>query len=213
MEYVNNYLSKYLNEKDIENLKNYKYTPGQYTYLDNKMSVFWTWAVELLPMNMAPNLVTVYAFLCGCVPAVAFVFYDPTLLLEYPALMYIFAAFGIFMYQTLDAIDGKQARRIKAFSPLGQLFDHGCDSFSTAAMVIHLLVCFKIPNANLNLAVYLSYITLVYMSNLCEHFTGVMVISLGPIGVTEIQFIQSFILLLMAFGGLQWIQQPLCMLH
>lgn len=33
--------------------------------------------------------------------------------------------------QTLDAIDGKQARRTNTSSPLGQLFDHGCDSFST----------------------------------------------------------------------------------
>ena len=54
-------------------------------------------------------------------------------------------------------------------------------------MVIHLLVCIKIPNAKLNLACYMSYITLVYMSNLCEHFIGVMVISMGQIGVTEIQ--------------------------
>ena len=181
------YLNRYLNEKDIENLKNYKYTPGKYTWLDEKMSVFWAWIVEFLPLDMAPNLITVYALACGCIPAFAFVFYDATLLLDYPSIMYVLAAIGIFLYQTLDAIDGKQARRIKAFSPLGQLFDHGCDSFSTAAMVIHLLICFKIPNAKLNLACYMSYITLVYMSNLCEHFIGVMVISMGQIGVTEIQ--------------------------
>ena len=35
------------------------------------------------------------------------------------------------MYQTLDAIDGKQARRTNSSSPLGELFDHGCDSLST----------------------------------------------------------------------------------
>jgi phosphatidylglycerophosphate synthase len=29
------------------------------------------------------------------------------------------------MYQTLDAIDGKQARRTGTSSPLGELFDHG----------------------------------------------------------------------------------------
>jgi phosphatidylglycerophosphate synthase len=29
------------------------------------------------------------------------------------------------MYQTLDAVDGKQARRTGTSSPLGQLFDHG----------------------------------------------------------------------------------------
>ena len=40
---------------------------------------------------------------------------------------------GIFIYQTLDAIDGKQARRTGSSSPLGELFDHGCDSLSTGA--------------------------------------------------------------------------------
>jgi len=28
----------------------------------------------------------------------------------------------------MDALDGRQARRTKSGSPLGQLFDHGCDS-------------------------------------------------------------------------------------
>ena len=41
-------------------------------------------------------------------------------------------------YQTLDAIDGKQARRTNSSSPLGELFDHGCDAlncaFSTATL-------------------------------------------------------------------------------
>ena len=35
------------------------------------------------------------------------------------------------MYQSLDAIDGKQARRTNTNTPLGELFDHGCDSLST----------------------------------------------------------------------------------
>jgi len=45
--------------------------------------------------------------------------------------MYFFTALGLFIYQSLDAIDGKQARRTKTSSPLGELFDHGCDSVST----------------------------------------------------------------------------------
>lgn len=40
-------------------------------------------------------------------------------------------ALGLFIYQSLDAIDGKQARRTNSSSPLGELFDHGCDSLST----------------------------------------------------------------------------------
>lgn len=45
--------------------------------------------------------------------------------------MYLVTAFGLFIYQSLDAIDGKQARRTNSSTPLGELFDHGCDSVST----------------------------------------------------------------------------------
>ena len=40
-------------------------------------------------------------------------------------------ALGLFIYQSLDAIDGKQARRTSTSTPLGELLDHGCDSLST----------------------------------------------------------------------------------
>jgi ethanolaminephosphotransferase len=36
----------------------------------------------------------------------------------------------------LDAVDGKQARRTNQSSPLGQLFDHGCDAINSS------LICF-----------------------------------------------------------------------
>jgi ethanolaminephosphotransferase len=40
----------------------------------------------------------------------------------------LFAALGVFVYQTFDAVDGKQARRTGTSSALGNLLDHGCDS-------------------------------------------------------------------------------------
>ena len=35
---------------------------------------------------------------------------------------------GLFVYQSLDAIDGKQARRTGTSGPLGELFDHGTET-------------------------------------------------------------------------------------
>ena len=37
----------------------------------------------------------------------------------------------LFLSHTLDGIDGKQARRTGTSSPLGELFDHGCDAWAT----------------------------------------------------------------------------------
>lgn len=154
-------------------------------------------------------MVTVWALVCGVVPALFFVIYNPKLYEPYPAILYIIAALGIFAYQTFDALDGKQARRIKAFSPLGQLFDHGCDSFSTAAMLIFLLVCLRIPDANVNLLCYLAYISVVYMSNVSEKFTGTLVTNYNNLGVTEVQLLQCLFLLMTAFGWTNWLYVPI----
>lgn len=39
---------------------------------------------------------------------------------------------------TLDAIDGKHARNTGNSSPLGELFDHGCDALSSTLQTIAL---------------------------------------------------------------------------
>jgi ethanolaminephosphotransferase len=36
----------------------------------------------------------------------------------------------MWLYSTLDNVDGKQARRTNSSSPLGELFDHGCDALN-----------------------------------------------------------------------------------
>ena len=54
--------------------------------------------------------------------------------MQIPAWVLILAAIGLFVYQTLDACDGKQARRTGNSSSLGELFDHGCDAVSTSKL-------------------------------------------------------------------------------
>ena len=49
---------KYLKEEELANLKAYKYVSGTYTPLDLALQCWWEWCVKLLPMWMAPNLVT-----------------------------------------------------------------------------------------------------------------------------------------------------------
>jgi len=74
---------------------------------------------------MHPNLVTLTGFvpvmLCaawfGCTNSAAI-----------PAPMYLLAAGLMFFYQTMDCLDGIQARKLQLSSPLGQLFDHGLDA-------------------------------------------------------------------------------------
>lgn len=52
-------------------------------------------------------------------------YYSPGLVEPAPGWVYVMQAVCLFMYSTLDNMDGKQARRTGSSSPLGLLFDHG----------------------------------------------------------------------------------------
>lgn len=62
--------------------------------------------------------------------------YSPNAREEPPRWASALCALGLFIYQSLDAIDGKQARRTNSSNPLGELFDHGCDSISTVFVAL-----------------------------------------------------------------------------
>ena len=70
---------------------------------------------------------------------VQFVPYDGSATGDFPMWTAFVSAFCVFMYQTFDAVDGKQARRTKQSSPLGQLFDHGCDAVNSN-LILYLYV-------------------------------------------------------------------------
>ncbi len=85
---------------------------------------------------MAPNLITLIGSLILFSGVIVILFFDFTLSKELPAWAYFYSGLSIFLYQTLDAVDGKQARRTGSSSPLGQLFDHGCDAFACTCLVV-----------------------------------------------------------------------------
>ena len=83
---------------------------------------------------MAPNLITLVGLALNIVTMGVFVSYDSAYKVDLPTWAYALMAFTVLGYQTLDAVDGKQARRTGSSSPLGQLFDHGCDAMSTSVV-------------------------------------------------------------------------------
>ena len=92
--------------------------------------------MKFMPLWVAPNLITFVGWLLVILSYANMLRYDYTFREDIPSSCFFFAAFCIFTYMTLDAIDGKQARRNDESSPLGQLFDHGCDSFSLTFIML-----------------------------------------------------------------------------
>lgn len=87
---------------------------------------------------MAPNLITFVGFLFTALNFIILSWYDWNFYAStgyegtqpVPNWFWLMAAINIFLAYTLDGIDGKQARRIGLSGPLGELFDHGLDSYT-----------------------------------------------------------------------------------
>ena len=107
------------------------------------MHPFWNNVVKIFPRWIAPNLLTLSGFLFLVSQTLLLAFVDPGIDLggaknAVPQWVWFYSAFAHFMAHTLDGIDGKQARRTGSSSPLGEMFDHGLDSWSTSLFVINM---------------------------------------------------------------------------
>ena len=89
---------KYLSEKALLGLKNYTYKSGDYSIMDKVMTPFWNKAVEILPMWMAPNLVTLIGFSAIVAAACQYLPYDLSLTKGFEPWCYALSALSIFIY-------------------------------------------------------------------------------------------------------------------
>ena len=96
-------------------------------------------------------------------------------ILQVPSWSLHLNAFGLFVYQTLDAVDGKQARRTGSSTPLGELFDHGCDAISMVVVINGAAVALKLgdlPDWMLFLSITAG--TMFYLTHWRAYVSGVV---------------------------------------
>lgn len=88
------------------------------------------------------------------------------------------------IYRMLDEMDGKQARKTGNSSPLGLLFDHGCDSFTTALVTIMIMKLVQVGNSGLVMLPLIAATQSFYFATLEEYYTGGLYLGVGN-GVTD----------------------------
>lgn len=118
--------------KRCKQVRSYRYTSPNYSLCERLfLNRFWNYLVaEWTPEWLAPNAMTVGGLACIVVGYVLVWFTSPGLEFEAPRWVYVACAVLAFVYQTADGMDGKQARKTKSGSPLGEVVDHACDALS-----------------------------------------------------------------------------------
>ncbi|XP_078500254.1 choline/ethanolaminephosphotransferase 1 isoform X1 [Lissotriton helveticus] len=125
-----------LSRHQLKRLEEHRYQSAGRSLLEPLFQGFWDWLVGRVPAWIAPNLITIVGLVINIFTTLILVYHCPSATEQAPVWTYLSCALGLFIYQSLDAIDGKQARRTNSSSPLGELFDHGCDSLSTVFVVL-----------------------------------------------------------------------------
>ncbi|CAH1758822.1 13141_t:CDS:2 [Entrophospora sp. SA101] len=165
----------YVSEAGLNNLKYYKYSSIDKSPVSNYiLKPYWNWAIKLFPLWMAPNLIT----LCGLgfvfMNVLSVIFWIPDLVGPGPAWLYWSFPLGLWLYSTFDNVDGKQARRTGTSSPLGELFDHGCDALNCSLECIVLTASFSAGHSVYAAILLLSLLIPFYMSTWEEYHTGTL---------------------------------------
>ncbi|KAI8878182.1 Choline/ethanolaminephosphotransferase [Backusella circina FSU 941] len=166
---------EYLREEKIENLRAYKYAATDKSFISRYiLKHYWDFAIKLFPRWIAPNLITLIGLFFMIANVIIIGIWLPDLGTEGPSWIYFSFAAGLWLYSTFDNVDGRQARRTGTSSPLGELFDHGCDAINCT--YVALLQAAALGLGHSMSAAVLLFVTIVgfYFSTAEEYYTGVL---------------------------------------
>ncbi|GAA5800021.1 hypothetical protein HPULCUR_005442 [Helicostylum pulchrum] len=165
----------YLEEDQIQNLRLYKYAAIDKSPISKYiLKHYWNFAIKLFPLWIAPNLITLIGLFFMIANILIICIWSPSLDIDAPSWINFSFAAGLWLYSTFDNVDGRQARRTGTSSPLGELFDHGCDAINCT--YVALLQCAALGLGHSPRSAILLFVTIVgfYLSTAEEYYTGVL---------------------------------------
>lgn len=132
---------RYVSPEGARNVKRYRYAGG-----DGSLVYRWfcsplaeALVQRFVPIWMAPNLITCLGLAPSLLAHGVVCYYCADLKSRCPSWCWALAGVCTFAYQTLDNMDGKQARRSGSSSPLGLLLDHGADALNIVLSALNVM--------------------------------------------------------------------------
>lgn len=144
---------RYLSKESIQALKDFKYNGADHSLLyKHILSPLADFLVNnATPSTIAPNTITLFGFSFMILSFILIAMTCPTLdhcraENDVPSYIFLVNGISILVYQTLDNMDGKQARKTGSSSPLGLLFDHGLDAWNTVLAAVNTICALGIAS-------------------------------------------------------------------
>ncbi|XP_061560270.1 ethanolaminephosphotransferase 1 isoform X2 [Phycodurus eques] len=209
-------LYEYVTQEQLAGFDKYKYSAVD----SNPLSVyvmhpFWNFVVKFLPKWLAPNLITFTGFMFLVVTFLMLAFFDfdfnasDAKHQHVPSWVWVMAGIFNFLAYTLDGVDGKQARRTNSSTPLGELFDHGLDSWACIFFVATVYSIFGRGPSGVGVATLYYILWVVLFSFILSHWekynTGVLFL---PWGYDISQVTISLVYVVTAVVGVETWYQP-----
>lgn len=210
-------LYEYVTQEQLAGFDKYKYSAVD----SNPLSVyvmhpFWNSVVKIMPRWLAPNLITFTGFMFLVLNFLMLAFYDYHFYASdeghphVPSWVWFAAGFFNFLAYTLDGVDGKQARRTNSSTPLGELFDHGLDSWACVYFVATVYSIFGRGQSGVGVLMLYYILWVVLFSFILSHWekynTGVLFL---PWGYDISQVTISIVYIVTAVVGVETWYQPI----
>ncbi|XP_077345131.1 ethanolaminephosphotransferase 1 isoform X2 [Lithobates pipiens] len=207
---------EYVTAEQLSGFDRYKYSAVDTNPLSlYVMHPFWNFIVKFVPTWLAPNLITFSGFLLLVFNFLMMAYFDPDFYASapghthVPSWVWIVAGLLNFTAYTLDGVDGKQARRTNSSTPLGELFDHGLDSWACIYFVVTVYSIFGRGETGVSVLVLYLLLWVVLFSFILSHWekynTGILFL---PWGYDLSQVTISLVYLVTAVVGVEAWYKP-----
>ncbi|ETP47695.1 hypothetical protein F442_06404, partial [Phytophthora nicotianae P10297] len=175
---------RYVTEDGVKHILAYRYSGSDASLLyNNVISPLAQWLVDhVLSPRLAPNAITIGALSLVILSHVIMLCYSPNMVEEAPRWVYANAGLSLLFYQILDVADGKQARKTGNSSPLGLLFDHGCDALNVVVSACTFASTIMLGPTYWSLLIFLAPAMVFFMATWEEYYTGTLALPIinGP---------------------------------
>ncbi|UJO25313.1 hypothetical protein CLAFUW4_14397 [Fulvia fulva] len=201
----------YIRQEQLPRLKEYEYSGVDKSLVSRYVlkPYWWSQIIKLFPLSMAPNAITLTGFGFVIVNILTMLYFSPNLDQDCPSWVYASWSIGLFLYQSLDAIDGSQARRTNQSGPLGELFDHGVDALNTSLEVLLFAAAMNFGQAWRTVLVLFACLLTFYVQTWDEYHTKTLTLGYisGPVeGILTLCVVYGVTAYM--GGGSYW-QQPM----